>query len=305
MIQKIIVICLIFLGLLLIISSLDIKEISRKFKYKKKKEKTRIQHNTTLGKKLDYIERLIQKSNIRVYIPYSIWTHSFICFIFFALGTVWMKQYMNVIVSIIFGLGLSIIPFLLLKIITDIISYRVKRNSVDFLIILKNFFMASKNKDIFESFKKTSEYISEPLKTYINIMIYEYEHKINPVQCLENFKENIEVLELKIFTENLKICYIHGGDIVGLIDAFIEEISSQNDDEDKESTEDTMLNMGLYILLLVNFVVIYFLINSSYRSSILEPIWGQIVFVMDILISIYIVIQSMNKLSEGGEKNKI
>lgn len=263
---------------------------------KTNKEKNKIHYNKKISNVLDYLERLIQRSNIRIYLPYSIGLHFFICFIFFILGVIWMNQYMSIIVSIIFGLGLCTIPFLMLKIITDILSNRIKRSSVDFLIILKNFFISSKNTDIFESFKKASEYIAEPLKTYINIMIYEYEYKINPVQCLENLKENIEVSELKIFVENLKICYIHGGDIVGLIDAFIEEISNQNDDEDEESAEDSMLNMGLYILLLVNFIVIYFLINSNYRYSILEPVWGQVVFVLDILISIYIIIESMNKL---------
>lgn len=299
MIWKIIIVVLTFLGLLLTISNINTKGISKEIKkvrQRANKEKNRIYYNKNIINILDYIERLIQRSNVRIYIPYSVGLHFFICFVFFILGAIWLGQYMSLIVSIIFGLGICIIPFLILKIITDILSYRIKRSSVDFLIILKNFFISSKNTDIFESFKKASEYIAEPLKTYINIMIYEYEHKINPVQCLENFKDNIEVSELKIFVENLKICYIHGGDIVGLIDAFIEEISNQNDDEDEESTEDSMLNMGLYILLLVNFIVIYFLINSSYRYSILEPVWGQIVFVLDILISIYIIIQSMNKL---------
>lgn len=303
MLWKISIVFLTFLGLFLTAINIDIKSISKRiknFKSKKRNTTNKFYLNRILGNKLDYIERLIQKSNIRIYIPYSIWSHLFICIIFLILGTIWMEQYMNIIVSIIFGVGLSIVPFLILRIITDIISYRVKRNSVDFLIILKNFFIASKSADIFESFKKASDYIGEPLKTYINIMIYEYEHKINPVQCLENFRDNLEVLELKIFVENLIICYIHGGDVVELIDAFIEEISKQNDDEDEESTEDSMLNIGLYMLLLVNFIVMYFLINSSYRHSILEPIWGQVVFVLDILISIYIVVQSMSKLQDEG-----
>lgn len=294
-----IVILLISAGLFLIVSNIDIKKIPAKIKAIKansnqKGRKTRF--NSVLESKLDYIEKLIQKSNIRIYVPYSVWTHIFICFVFFFLGVIFMEQYMNIVVSVIFGFGLCTIPFLLLKIITDVLSYKIKRISVDFLIILKNFFVSSKNNDIFDCFKRASEYISDPLKTYINIMIYEHEHKISPIQCLENFKEKIEVSELKLFVENLKICYIHGGDIVALIDTFIEEIGKQNDDEDEESTEDSMLNIGLYFLLLINFAVMYVLMNSAYRQSILEPIWGQIVFSLDIIISIYIVIQSMNKL---------
>lgn len=201
-----IIIILIFLGLLLVVSNINTKEISKeinKIRERANKQKHRVYYNKKLVNLLDFIERLIQRSNIRVYIPYSIGLHFFVCLIFFIIGSMWMNQYMSFIVSVVFGLGLCTIPFLLLKIITDILSYRIKRSSVDFLIIIKNFFISGKNKDIFESFKKASEYIAEPLKTYINIMIYEYEHKINPIQCLENFKDNIEVAELKIFVENL------------------------------------------------------------------------------------------------------
>lgn len=302
MFWKITVMFLIFTGLFLVTTNINLNLLNQKYKEikeKTKKERNRI-HLSTFTPKLNYIERLIQRSNIRVFFPYSVSGHLFFCFIFFFLGFLWINQYMNFIVSIIFGIGLSILPFLFLRVITDIVSYKVKRSSVDFLIILKNFFISGKNTDIFESFKKASNYIAEPLKTYINIMLYEHEHKVNPIQCLDNLKDNIEVSELKIFVENLKISYIHGGDIVGLIDAFIEEISDQNDDEDEESTEDTILNVGLYILLMINFVVIYILINSNYRYSILQPIWGQIIFVVDIIISIYIVIQSMGRLPQEG-----
>ncbi|TAH62225.1 MAG: hypothetical protein EWM50_05565 [Gottschalkiaceae bacterium] len=292
-------ILLVSIGLFLVISNTDIKKVSKRIediKNRTKERRRNIRYSFDLNNKLNYIEKLIQKSNIRLYVHYSVWSHLFICTLFFILGITWMSQYLSFIVAVIFGFGLSTIPFLILKIITDVLSYRIKRNSVDFLIIIKNFFIASKNKDIFESFEKASKYIPEPLKTYIDIMIYEHRHKINPVQCLENLKDKIEVSELKLFIENLKICYIHGGDVIELIDAFIEEISEQNDDEDEESTEDSMLNIGLYLLLLINFVVIYMLINSGYRQFILDPIWGQIVFALDIVISIYIIIQSMDKL---------
>jgi len=266
---------------------------SRNHKYRRRE--ISIRYNK-LRNILENIERLIQKSNLRIYIPYTVYTHLLVCTVMLVIGYIYMRKYFNVFVAVIFGIGLSTIPFLILRIIADVFTYRIKRNSVDFLLILKNFFESSKSKDIFECFERASNYISEPFKTYINIMSYEHRNKINPVQCLENLKNKIEVPELKIFIENLKICFIHGGDVIGLIDVFIEEISEQNDDEDEESTEDTMLNMGLYVLLIINFLVLYFLINSSYRRSILEPAWGQIVFVLDIIISIYMVIQSMIRL---------
>lgn len=268
------------------------REIRRKIKANRRK----INRTSILGSRLEKIEAMIQKSNIRLYVPYTPRIHLAFCGGLAVMGFFWIRDYMNPFVSIIFGVGLGTLPFLMLKIISDLIAHRVKQISVDFLIILKNFLIAGKYQDIFMAFERAADYVSEPLKSYIHIMNFEHAHKINPIQCLENFKEKIEVTELKIFIENLKVCYIHGGDIVALIDTFIQEIGEQNEDEDEEQAQDKMLNMGLYVLLLVNFIVMFFLLNSSYRYSILEPLWGQLVFAGDILISVYILFQSMSKL---------
>jgi len=245
---------------------------------------------------MERIETMILKSNIRLYVPYTLGIHLVICGSLAVVGFFWIRAYMNPFVSVIFGVGMGTLPFLILRIFSDLIAHRVKQISVDFLIILKNFLIAGKTQDIFLAFQRAADYISEPLRSYIHIMILEHDYKINPVQCLENLKEKIEVAELKIFIENLKVCYIHGGDTVALIDTFIQEIGEQNEDEDEEKTQDRILNMGLYILLLVNFAVMFFLLNSSYRHSILEPLWGQLVFAADMIIAMYILFHSMNKL---------
>lgn len=287
------------LGLFLIVSNTDVQlaaERVRDIRQRVKQQRRQLIRASILGSRLEYVENIIQKSNIRLYVPYSVATHVLFCIVFFVLGVLWMQEYMSLPVAIVFGVGMGTIPFLLLKILTDIISYRVKQISVDFLIILKNFLISGKSNDIFLAFKRTAEYVSEPLKSYINIMIYEHEYKINPLQCLDNFHAKLEVSELKLFIENLKVCYIYGGDVVALIDTFIEEIGQQNEDEDEEKTEDILLNVGLYVLLLINFVVMYFLMSSSYRYSVFQTVWGQIVFALDVVISIYIVIQSINKL---------
>lgn len=299
MLLQVLIALILALGLFLIISNTDIQLAAdrvRDIRQIAKQRRRQLIRASALGSRLEYVERIIQKSNIRIYIPYSVTTHMLMCIVFFILGFLWMQEYMSLPVAIVFGVGMGTIPFLLLKILTDIISYKVKQISVDFLIILKNFLIAGKSNDIFLAFQRTAEYVSEPLKSYINIMVFENEYKINPLQCLDNFLAKLEVSELKLFIENLKICYIYGGDVIALIDTFIEEIGDQNEDEDEEKTEDILLNMGLYILLLINFIVMYFLMNSSYRYSVLQPVWGQVIFALDVVISIYIVIQSINKL---------
>ncbi len=286
------------------IISIDIEGVYKSLKEKrinKKESVSRFNKRSNsisinlFGKHISNIEKRIKRSNIRLYVKYNVWTHLFICTLSFLIGFSWMRSYMDVYISFVFGIGAFVLPFLFLQIFSDIMAYKIKRVAVDFLIIIKNFFVAGKN-DIFEAFRRCSRYVMQPLKNYIEIMLYEYDHKVNPIVALENFKEKIEFNELRLYIENLQACYIYGGDIVELTDVFIEEISSLNDDEETENTNDKMMNLGLYVIVAINYLAIYILINSSYKTVILGSIWGKIVFSLDILISIYIVYMTIDKL---------
>lgn len=214
----------------------------------------------------------------------------------FLLASGWMSNHMNIYSSITFGLVVALIPYILLQLFSDLMGHKVKRMSVDFLTIMRRFLIGGKGADIFQAFKKASKYILQPLKNYVEIMIYEYEHKVNPVQCFDNMIERIEGGELKLYIENLKICYVRGGDVIELTDTFIEEIEKQNDDEDEENTKDLLLSMGLYLLLAVNFFILYILFNSSYKTAVFDSSWGQIVFILDLLVSFYIAYLTLEKI---------
>lgn len=207
-----------------------------------------------------------------------------------------MNQHMSLHIGIIFGAVAAIIPFILLQLFSDLMGYRVKRMSVDFLIILRRFLIGGKGGDIFQAFKKASRHVLQPLKNYVEIFVFEYEHKINPIQCFENLKDRIENSELKLYVDNLQICYVRGGDLVELTDTFIEEIDKQNDDEDEENAKDMLLSLGLYILLYVNFLILYILFNSSYKRAVFDTDWGQIVFILDMIVSFYIAYLTLEKV---------
>jgi len=246
-----------------------------------------------IGRFIKFTDEIILNSNIRVYIPYNVLIHLLICFIFATLSFLWVSQYMNLLTSVLFSVLGFILPYSILQLITTLMIDKIKKYSVDFLIILKNYTVATG--DIFIAFEKSKSYLIEPLKTYVDIMVYEYKHKIPAVTCMNNFIKKVGYSELKIFMENLKIAYLQGSDIVLLIDEFINEISNLNDDSDKEDTEDKILSIGLYLLLLLNFSVIFYILNSKYKLEITNTFLGQVVFIIDIIISIYIIYMTLEK----------
>ncbi len=274
------------------VSQIDHSDIFKKYKNQKNKKK---QCNNAVDKYFTNIELRIEKSNIRYYINYNPYIHLILCIICFVISANWINQHMNIYISIIFGAVVALTPYILLQLFSDLMSHRVKRMSVDFLIIMRKFLIGGKGGDIFEAFKKASKYVLQPLKNYIEILIYEYEHKANPVQCFENLKDRIENSDLKIYIENLKICYVKGGDVIELTDTFIEEIDKQNDDEDEENAKDKVLSMGLYVLLIFNLIILYILFNSDYKRTVFDSNWGQIVFVLDMIVSFYIAYLTLEK----------
>lgn len=282
------------------IAQLDIKAFYRRYKEQAQKRrdgnKANYRNIIAAGRFFADLEKRIERSNIRFYISYNAWLHLFLCLLLFLLAFSWMEMNMEPYVALIFGALAALLPYILLQLFSDIMGYKVKRMSVDFLIIMRRFLIGGKGADIFEAFKKAGKYVLQPLKNYVELMAYEYEHKVNPIQCFDNLKDRLENSELKLYIENLKICYIRGGDVVALTDTFIEELDRQNDDDDEESAQDTLLSMGLYMLLAVNFLIIYIIFNSSYKMAVFDSGWGQIVFTLDLLVSFYIAYLTLEKV---------
>lgn len=246
------------------------------------------------GKMLTYTQNLIDRSNIKLIIPYSLWMHLMLCIVSGTISFIFISRYISTFTSLASGLVATMFPYIFLQVVSDIFARREKKNAVNFLIILKNFFIAGSN-DIFQAFRNVTAYIDEPLKSYIGLMVYEYEHKVNALACLKNFRDKIGSGDLKLYIDNLAICYTQGGDIEGLTNTFIEDMSKSDEEDMKQDTEDKILNYGLYVLLILNFLIIWWMINGSYRNEILGSIWGQAVFILDMLASGYIMFMSLKK----------
>lgn len=246
-----------------------------------------------LGRVFVFTDEMIVSSNINMFFTYNILTHFIVCTLAAAASFNWINNHMNVFISFLFSILGFMMPYAALQLIAESMNYRIQRNSVDFLNILKNFLVSTG--DIFTAFERLKDHAIEPLRTYVDILVFEYKHKIAPEHCFDNFAKKIANKELRLFVENLKIAYMNGSDMVLLIDEYINEIANLNDDSDTEDTNDKILSMGLYALLGLNFMVIAYMLNSSYSYEMTDTLLGQIVFVADIFISLYIIYMSLQK----------
>lgn len=289
---------LLFIAIIFLVLGVDLEYVLRKMirspDHRKKRMPELDNRRSVLGKIVLQTEIMIQRSNIRMLVSYNVWAHFFICLTMGIVSFLWIHKYLEFLTSLAFSVVTLLIPYTVLQIITDHFTKKEKKNSINFLIILKNFFVAGKN-DVFEAFEKAKEYIAQPLKSHIEIMVYEYKHKVNAVVCLENLKMKLGTPELKLYLDNLAICYIQGGDIKALTETFIQELSSTDEEDDRQDMKDKLLNYGLYLLLAFNFLIIYWMVSSIYRTEILGSLWGQFVFVLDMAVCIYIIYMSLKR----------
>lgn len=240
----------------------------------------------------EYTEYLITRTGIPFY---NVWLHFVVCVVSGILAFRLTIPQIGFLLAFVFSILLIASPYAVLKLLGDIMAERERRYSIDFLTILHNFIKSGAKHDIFEAFTNVIPYVVQPLKRYLEDMIFDYDHKTNPVTCLERFKSNVSTPELRLYIDNVSICYVQGGDIEGLTEAYIKEISTLEDDSDKEDAEDRILNYGLYILLFMNFAVVSWTLKGPYKTDILGNTAGQIIFMLDMVISMYIMYMTLKR----------
>lgn len=240
----------------------------------------------------EYTMELIQRTGLALY---NAWIHFTLCIIAGITAFYWVLDKISFLPALSFGIVVVFVPFAVLKLMGDVMAERERKYGIDFLIILGNFLRRSDKHDIFEAFESAAPYVVKPIKTYLENMTFDYKHKINPVTCLERFEKNLSTPELRLYIENIRICYVRGGDIEGLTQAYIDEMALLDDDEDQQNAEDQLLQYGLYMLLFLNFAVVLWTLKGVYKQEILGNLVGQIIFIMDMAISMYIIYMTLKR----------
>ncbi|HHY24637.1 MAG TPA: hypothetical protein GX527_10490 [Clostridiaceae bacterium] len=173
--------------------------------------------------KIGFIERidlyLIDKSNIRHYIPFvSFYFLLICCLIIFIISyqTIY-KLLLFAPSTVILSILISFIPIFVLDLMGRYNSEKVRRKLAEFISVLNRW--CSVKEDIFYAFEKCIDSgIGEPLNTFIRDMVIQVNRGISPMDALSILQMKVDNYQFRDFIINIKQNVKHRGDIKKLLD---------------------------------------------------------------------------------------
>lgn len=180
-----------------------------------------------------------------------------------------------------------LVPSLALQLMADLMEVRLKKYYVNFLITFSQFHNHVSN--LFEAFRLSQPYLIEPLRGYVDRMIYEYDMGIAPEKCLRRLRGRVHNPEIKTFFRGLEIVYRRGGDVGLLIEKTIAMMEKINLADGKAEAEEVMLRVGMYGVLAGNFALLNYMMGGSYWQQVAHSAWGITAFMVNVLCAAYVV----------------
>lgn len=203
------------------------------------------------------------------------------------------RQYLGAISAISSSLMCGLMPTLVIKIIQGINDQRLRKESGNFFATFSNY--CSTGQDIFSAFRLSIPEIEEPFKAVISRMIKQYDSRVDPIICLQTASESLDAMELKSFFKTLIFQYIEGGDVVRLTNDFIRDLGQLVELDEKEAAEDRILNIGIYMLVSAQFLILGLFLRSNERDLIIGTLYGEIALTINILLSLLMILLTFIK----------
>ncbi|HHW32030.1 MAG TPA: hypothetical protein GXX20_10230 [Clostridiaceae bacterium] len=172
----------------------------------------------TLKVRISFMEKielyLIEKSNIRKYIPFvNSYVLLFCCLIIFIITfRLVYKALLSVIAAGIICIIFSLIPVFVLDILGRYNSEKVRRKLAEFISILNRW--CAVKEDIFYAFERSlGSGLQEPLKSFIRDMIIQINGGVEPLTALEILSMKVDNAQFRDFIINIKQNVRYRGDI--------------------------------------------------------------------------------------------
>ncbi len=227
-------------------------------------------------------EQLIQSSTIKRFIPYNVSLHIVLSVIAYMQCFFFMIRIMPFIVSAAFGLLGFAVPTLVLSAIADLMQRKNRVAINEYMHRFANEFSATNN--IFKAIDETYEKSKEPMRTYILELQKERNLNHKADEVLINFKNRVGSPEFDIFIENLIHSYTHGGNAVTLANSIASEMNALSTLASKEDSEDFMMKMLLYFVIIMNLAILIGFMNAKYGVMWARSIWAQVTLIIDFII---------------------
>lgn len=224
--------------------------------------------------KLGYFEkldlRLIERSNIRSYIPFlNIYVLLIILAMMFVallapVYSLFNAWYTTIVVSFF----ISLIPSILLDSLTAFNASKSRKTTSNFLSLLLSW-LEVKN-DIIFAFEHVINDVEAPLRFYLIDALAQLKSGIDPEQVFDILSYKINTEQFYIIAKNFKSVFKNGGDIVGLVKV-LEDEAYMIDNEFETRVTDTFMTRLLLNVLLIGSA--FFLIGSLLIDPTLKELY--------------------------------
>lgn len=199
------------------------------------------------------------------------------------------------LLALIISIPTFYLPTFVLEYIADFKEEKIEKVFLNFLLQLKNH--TKINNDIVSAMQEVKTI--EPLQGFIKKFLIEISSGVKFENAINNFKEKINIKQIKSFLENLKHCYLYGGDFSKLIDKNYEMISDIQSEKSKRITETKSARIVLFILIGMDLLVYMSFVKSNAENYAImqKTIAGNIILYWN-FISMWILVWLSNMVKK-------
>lgn len=254
-------------------------------KYYDKNKKLKLKEKINYFRKISIlIDRCDLRNNLLVS-PLTIAIAGVVCVI--VAYTISFEFFKIILLSIIISLPFFYLPFGVLSTIANYKEEKIEKVFLNFLLQLKNH--TKINNDIVAAMKEVKTI--EPLQSYIKKFLIEISSGVRFEKAIDNFREKINIKQIKSFLSNLEHCYLYGGNFSELIDKSYKMIKDIQAEKTKRLEETKGARIVLFILILLDLLVYVSFIKSNQENYMImrKTILGNMILYWN-FISMWILV---------------
>ena len=200
-----------------------------------------------------------------------------------------------ILLSFIISIPAFYFPFAILKMIANYKEEKTEKVFLNFLLQLKNHTQITN--DIVSAMKEIKTV--EPLQGYVKKFLIEISSGIKFEKAIENFKEKINIKQIKSFLTNVQHCYLYGGNFSELIDKSYKMISELQKEKEKRIQETKSARIVLFILIFMDLFVYISFVKSNPENYLImrKSIVGMMILYWN-FISMWILLWISSKVKK-------
>ena len=201
---------------------------------------------------------LIDKSNIKTYIPFASFYLLLACCItiFIISFQAIYKTTLFMPSTMILSSLISLTPVFILDIMAKYNSEKVRKKLAGFISVLNRW--CAVREDIFYAFEKSIDSgIGEPLKTYVRDMIVQVNRGVEPLESLSMLQMKVDNLQFRDFIINIKQNVKHRGEIRKLLSNLEEQFYKIEEEYNRRKISTYKDRITIYFIIVMVLVVGY------------------------------------------------